>query len=363
MLEREVENKVELPSKEEIERVSYCVGTYLSAFSKEPFDEKWSINGEKSSAFLLNPKTTGEFVNEIFQQDDVEFVPLADGSEQVKVRKELILEHIERTLKNPLTKYLSSDKGENWISEEEIIELSVLRKSIEEAKGDFVDVHIPYPLTSVVESYLDAIKDPVSMVFLGCQEGEDFENIKFLRIQSDTEIPEGISPRVVCRYITSNHPRFEAKQNVQDRIINEVGYYLSEEDKEKVKEAVDPDAYTIFFGELAKIPTSSKIPKMMDYSRDKYFEILITTLGDVDAEFDNIADLIPTQMIFFSVRGTSVLLDGKSGGTKLFSVAKGLLKDRLNLDYEENDPPLIFQNSNNQEVVVGIIKRVEEKKS
>ena len=95
MSEREVENRVELPSKEEIERVSYCVGTYLSAFSKEPFDEKWSINGEKSSAFLLNPKTAGEFVNEVLNQEGVQIQPLAEGGEELKVEKETVLKHID----------------------------------------------------------------------------------------------------------------------------------------------------------------------------------------------------------------------------------------------------------------------------
>ncbi len=350
----------ELPPKEDIERVAYCAGAYLSAFSKEPFDEKWSIDGIKTPGFLLNPKTTGEFVKEMLTEENTEIFSLPDGAEEIKTKKEIVLNHIDKTLDCSMTEYLFETE---WFSDDDIAGLIELRRKIAKSEEEFSKVYIPYPLTSVLESYTKATKDPVSMVFLGYQEGQNFnpnEEVKFLRIQPNMEMPEGIFPRVVCRYVTSNHPRFERKGNVQDQIIKEVGYYLGEEELQEVKNAIDPYAYTIFFGELAKIPSDDKNLKMMEYSRDNYFNILITTPGEIDITYDNIADLIPTQMIFLSVRGTTVLLDGKAGGTKLFTVAKGVLKDKLNLDYEEKDPPLKFQNSNNQEVVIGIIKKIEK---
>ncbi len=352
-------SNIELPSKEEIGRVSSCVGTYLCAFSKEPFDEKWSVNGEKSSAFLLNPKTAGEFINNFFLDGDFNLSSLPDGGEKLKVKKELVLDHIDKTLEDPMTEYLFS---QGWISEDELVELEGLRNNVGKSKDNFVRIDMPYPVSSVMESYVSATKDPVSMVFLGYQESpfKQGDEVKFLRIQPGVEIPKNIYPRVVCRYVTSNHPRFEAKQNVQDRIIEEVGYYLDEEAIKEVRGSIDPYAYTIFFGELAKIPSCDASLKMMEMSRDNYFNVLITTPGEIDVSYDNIADLIPTQMIFLSIRGTTVLLGDDSGSSKLFTVAKGLLKDRLGLDYEEKSPPLKFTNTSNQEVVIGIIKRVEE---
>ena len=145
MLETEEQSftKVELPAKEDVERVAYCVGTYLSVFSKEPFDEKWSVDGEKISGFLLNPKATGDFIKEISQDDSFELVVDQDMSERAKVKKNLVLAHIDRTLVCPFTKYLC-DTG--WVSADEIRELETLKKDLLKNSNEFAEVEIIYPV-------------------------------------------------------------------------------------------------------------------------------------------------------------------------------------------------------------------------
>lgn len=351
--EQQISAPTELPPKEDIERVAYCVGTYLSAFSKEPFDEKWSVDGVKSPAFLLNPKTTGEFVKEVLNDENTEIFSLEDGSEKAKVQKKIVLDHIEKTLDDPMTEYLFST---DWISEDEVVNLTEIKNMLEKKEEDFVEIDIPYPLTSIFESYIDATQEPLSMVLLGYQSSSSWspENeVKFLRIQEFTPAIENVYPRFIARYLTANSPKLEEKVNVHDLVLKEVGYYLDDEQKEELKKSIDPDEYTSFFGELAKIPSADRTLKAMLLSGVHYANIL-TDMSFSKNPYESL-DLIQRQMIYLSITGTTVVSEKDDKGTKFLDTARALCQA---LGIEHKEKMLKFLNNKNQEILIGIVQRI-----
>ncbi len=356
MPKQEQQNTVELLDPKEVERVSYCAGAYLSAFSKEPFDEKWSVDGVESSGLLLNPKTTGEFVREILNEEDTKLFSLSDGTEKAKVQKEIVLKHINNTLSDSMTEYLFSS---DWISEEEIANLIDLKNILEEEKEDFVEIGMVYPLTKIMNSYIDVVRRPESLVLLGYQDevGEGLENkVKFLRLQPDTVLPNGVWPRLLARYLTINSPKSLETQNSTEAVITEVKDYLNEDDLARIKGFVNPDEYTVYLGEIAKIGKFSKNFRANVYTGVEYLKLL-TSIPEDKKEILSIPDLVPRQIVYFTFEGTTIAEKEQDSPnqSKFYTMIQQLFEP-LGAFYEEKI--LELQDKNSKKMYLTNIKKI-----
>jgi|GEM_PF-6538309 len=360
MSEVEVENKVEAPSKE----ISYMIGTYLTGFSRPPFNEKWVIDGYTSSDFLLNPKTTGDFVNEIFQQDELEIFPSSDGGEQIKVEKGMVLKHIQRTLNCPMTEHLSKT---GWFSEDAKEELLDIGKSINESEERFLYIQAPFPLTKILNAYTETMNRPRSLVVLGYQDESGFslENkMQFLRLGKDT-LPSGKAyPRFAVRLRTINHPEIvktpSDSENLQKVVFDEIGYYFAKDELKTIANKIDPNLYTCYLGEIVKIDEFNKNLSGIIFAGNEYLKVLTSDLGDeINYEKTNLA---PEQIVYLSIEGTNVIKSGRdrTSGSNLFLLLKRLLKP---FDLQFKEEILSFDRPNRQNVVLGIIKQIKNERT
>jgi len=357
------------PSKEDIERVAYCAGVYLASFSKEPFDEKWSIDGCVIPGLLLNPRTTGHFVKAVFHQDDLKITASPDGGEHFNVNKELLLNYLEETLSDPMTSYLCDAE---WFSKTDIESLARLKNKISTNNDKNIDVYIPYPVTNILSSYVEAIQGAYSIVSLGFHETWEYKpapeqktkdnapptvsnEVKLLRITPDTIIPDDVYPRLCSRYLGINHPGNDKREDVAEIAIRETEFYLNKSETDVIKEKVEPNVYTSFLGEVAKIPDNDYTLSGMHWIAIKYLEIL-TTRNEITADYE-VKDLLPKQLLYLSLPGTAVSSKSKihRGESRLMQTLR-FFYNPVGLEIEEE--VLSFPKPDGQTVLFGIIKQV-----
>ena len=358
---------VTLPTREEVELVAYCVGVYLSAYSKEPFDEKWSVDGVKMSGLLLNPRSTAHFVKELFSQERPAISATSDGGEQAIVSKGLLLKHLEDTLSDPMTGFLCDTK---WFTKTDIEGLHELIEVLIKSKKELFNLHMPYPLTSILDSYVEAKDAPYSVLTLGYHDdwvicpiktGDDNltpninSEFKLLHITSDTNTPCNIYPRFVGRYLNVNHPGSDKLEDAAELAIKETGYYLNDTEQEILRKNIKPDAYTTFFGEVAKIPDTDMTLQGIRYSGFKYIET-ITSRNDKTINFET-KELLPKQLLYMTLPGTTVASESKikRGESRLLQAIR-FFYEPLGLEYKEE--VFILKKPDDQAVLFGIIKQI-----
>ena len=350
-------SEVELPSKEEMDLVAPSVGLYVCAFSKKPFSEAWSVDGEEIGGLLLNPRTAGELVKQLYDPNQSTIKRSAAFQEKSQVKKDVVLEHVDKTLKDPMTSYLCR---ENWFSKEDFAQLKNLQENLSISKDNYCEIEFLYPLTMAVDSYREILGASRDLLLLGYQSDETFDEnseVKFINVNTELEIPEEmVYPRVLGRFLSANHPDLEGGIGADELAIKETKYYLNKEEQEELRNAVDSDRYTIFLGEVAKIPDNKVGFNAMFLAGAKYMEVLMQP-SETKTDLNHPIDYIPEQVLYMSLPGTAVTNESRmyKGNSRLYQSLSVFWKP-FGLNYEENI--LSFTKPDGEVVLFGIIKRI-----
>lgn len=327
-----------------------CAGVYLSAFSKYPFNEVWSVNGEAMSGFLLNPKVTADLVRDIELGNFIRRYDI-EAEEEVVVDRSVVERHIQTYLSDPMTDYLVK---EGWITPVEIKEMRQLLENLEQHEEELT-LTIPYPLRRVMEVYENASSNSESLVLLGYQKGAfNYQSkIDYSRITPTTNLPTDLYPRMVTRIVTLNSPNSKdnGMVNVADAVIRETGYYLTEWEKNVVRNELRSEAFTAYLGEIAKIPDTDGRIHATNAAGRSYIRMIA---GKFLAALKEGNAVLPEQGVYLTMTGTPIA-ETKSSESKLLSYINGMLKKVGGIQYEEKR--LKFSKPTG-DIIIGIIQRV-----
>jgi hypothetical protein len=352
----EIASEIVSPTKEEIQLIAPALGIYTCVFSKKPFGEAWSVNGEEISGLLLNPKTAGDLIENLYNPEVSEIKQESFFEEVAEVEKGVLLEHIEKTLADSMTKHLSY---EGWFSKKDILQLEKLKETLLNDKNDYCNIQFLYPLTLAFNSYLEMLKTPRSLLLLGYQEGIAFDKdseVKFMRINTERSVPSNpYYPLLVGRFLSANHPDVEDESGPRELAIKETKYYLNKEEQVELSNAIDPNLYTIFLGEVAKVPDSDKRVNAMFLAGAEYMRILMEP-SDTKTDLNHPLDYIPEQVLYMTLPGTAVAAESKrqKGNSRLYQSLSVFWKP-FGLEYDEEI--LSFSKPDGETVLFGVIKR------
>lgn len=335
-----------------VNRTAPCIAVYLSTFSKPPFGDVWSLDGEKVPGLLLNTNANIPFIQQLLLDPTVEYIQKdnAEGDEAV-VSRVVIIDHLTRFLEDPYTQTLLNEQGilPSWISQDEINQLSVLLKRFTESEDPTVRISIPYSLRrKIFEAYSTTVQDPDSLVLLNYLEPDNACAVQMIRITPDTIVPQGVLPIGVTRTKTLNATRESLEQRsgfrLPDDLVPEIDYYLQGENLQEVLDAISQKAHTSYLAEIAVSPEPSEG---------------MATLSSLEAVLSGMGGILPDQVIYLTLEGTPVSRLTRSGKSTLATAINYGVRDHGQGQYEEER--FEFKTEIHGTVIIGVLRRVGQR--
>lgn len=171
---------------------------------------------------------------------------------------------------------------------------------VDEEGNPLFTINTIYPFTKILKAYAREVSDPRSMVLIKYEDKDGSKQT----VNLSTSITEGAiqMPVAVARY-----------RNIESDVLaameDEIGYYFEGEDLKKVLADVQ-ETPTVYLGEIA------------DLSRSGF---MLASLGAARSHF---AGRLPSQIIFLTMPGTSIMEQAEKRGNTVVKVALSMLYGR-----------------------------------
>ncbi|MBN1373908.1 hypothetical protein JW962_01050 [Candidatus Dojkabacteria bacterium] len=301
-----------------------CAAVYVSAFSRPPFSEIWKVAGVEQPEFLRDPNKNRDLLLALESTGCLTSVRTNEADEQViSVPAEIVNKHMESL-------------------------------GIQGSVADqIVEITLPYPVTAVINSYIDAIDDPRSVVVLAHSKTAN-EPAEYTRLGGSIKIPDIDILRGVGRIITINHPNEVDRpaKRASEVVLSEIRHYLTSEQAAELKAYLQDDFVT-YLAEVAKVPAD-------DPSLNPTQVMFDTYLRAIGFSYRLLAPKppFPDQVVFFTLEGTEVA-QSKRSNKSLGSIVQWLLNKISGCRYDSIR--LAFpRNPGQPQVVVEILNKIKE---